>query len=79
MRKVSGVIEQAGLLAAVEQAADGIVITNADGTIQYVNRAFIGMTGYSSEEAVGTYWHILEIGYLPVEVLRTFGRPCVPG
>ena len=33
-------IERAGLVAAVEQAADAIVITGIDGTIQYVNPAF---------------------------------------
>jgi hypothetical protein len=31
MRREIGTIEQAGLVAAVEQAADGVVITNSDG------------------------------------------------
>lgn len=46
-------IAHAGLIAALEQAADGIVITDAAGTIQYVNPAFTTLTGYSREEAVG--------------------------
>jgi PAS domain S-box-containing protein len=33
----------------VEQAADGIVITDLEGRIQYVNSAFTAMTGYASE------------------------------
>ena len=45
--------EQMGLITAVEQAADGIVITDTDGNIQYVNPAFTKMTGYSREEAEG--------------------------
>ncbi|HUO29581.1 MAG TPA: PAS domain S-box protein [Bryobacteraceae bacterium] len=58
-------IERAGLIAAVEQAGDSIVITGADGRIQYVNPAFTAMTGYSSEEAVGQYPRILKSGRHP--------------
>src|ERR1039458_9278332 len=61
-------IEQAGLVAAVEQAADGIVITDTIGKIQYVNPAFTAMTGYSSEEAVGQYSRILKSGVHPVSL-----------
>ena len=46
-------IERAGLVAAVERAADGIVITDVTGTIRYVNPAFTALTGYAKEEAVG--------------------------
>jgi PAS domain S-box-containing protein len=53
-------IERAGLVAAVEQAGDGIVITGASGKIEYVNPAFTAMTGYASEEAVGQYPRILK-------------------
>jgi PAS domain S-box-containing protein len=58
----SGNIERAGLTAAVEQAADGIVITTIDGKIQYVNPAFTAMTGYTSEEAIGQNPSILKSG-----------------
>jgi PAS domain S-box-containing protein len=61
----SGMIERAGLLAAVEQAADGIVITDTGGTIQYVNPAFTGMTGYAIDEAVGQHTRILKSGRQP--------------
>jgi len=62
------IIERAGLVAAVEQAADGIVITAVTGQIQYVNPAFTVMTGYTSEEAVGQYPSILKSGRQPPEV-----------
>jgi PAS domain S-box-containing protein len=62
MCRASDTIERAGLVAAVEQAAHGIVITDTDGKIQYVNPAFTAMTGYSSEEAVGQDPRILKSG-----------------
>ena len=62
MCRESNDIERAGLVAAVEQAADGIVITDIDGKIRYVNPAFTMMTGYSGEEAVGQYTRILKSG-----------------
>lgn len=39
--------------AALQAAANGIVITDAKGTILWVNRAFSDLTGYSPEESVG--------------------------
>jgi len=62
VRRRSGGLEQAGLAAAVDQAADAIVITDADGKIQYVNPAFSLMTGYSREEAAGQYPRMLKSG-----------------
>jgi PAS domain S-box-containing protein len=41
------------LSRAVEQTADGVVITDRDGTIEYVNPAFEVITGYSRGEVVG--------------------------
>ena len=41
------------LAAAIEQAAEAIVITDTDARIQYVNPAFSRMTGYSAREAIG--------------------------
>ena len=58
----NGVIEHAGLVAAVEQAADAVLITDTAGKIQYVNPAFTTMTGYTSAEAVGQYPRILKSG-----------------
>lgn len=41
------------LSRVVEQTADSIVITNHEGTIEYVNPAFEATTGYSREEVLG--------------------------
>ena len=39
--------------AALNAAANAMVITDGDGTIVWVNRAFCAMTGYSAAEAIG--------------------------
>ncbi|HEV3331599.1 MAG TPA: PAS domain S-box protein [Bryobacteraceae bacterium] len=57
-----GSIERAGLVAAVEQAADGVVITDTGGSIQYVNPAFTAMTGYTRDEVTGQNPRILKSG-----------------
>lgn len=41
------------LRTAVEQAAQGIIITDRKGTIQYVNQASTAMTGYTAAELLG--------------------------
>jgi diguanylate cyclase (GGDEF)-like protein/PAS domain S-box-containing protein len=41
------------LSRAVEQSPASIVITNTDGTIEYVNPRFTLVTGYTSEEVLG--------------------------
>jgi len=55
-------IEHASLAAAVEHAADGIVIADIGGTIQYVNPSFTAMTGYTKEDAVGQKPSFLKSG-----------------
>ena len=59
---VSGIIGMEGLVTAVEQSADSVVITDTDGRIQYVNPAFTKMTGYSSTEALGENPRVLKSG-----------------
>lgn len=50
------------LLAAMESAANGIIITDTDGIIQWVNPAFTRLTGYTYEESVGNDLKILNSG-----------------
>ncbi len=45
-----------------ENAAEGVLITNPDGTIVSVNRAFTEFTGYSPEEALGKTPSLLKSG-----------------
>jgi PAS domain S-box-containing protein len=46
--------------AALEAAANAIVITDASGTILWVNRAFADLTGYGPEESIGQNSRILK-------------------
>ena len=62
MRSLAGAFEHASLVAAVEQAADGVVITDVNGNIQYVNPAFTSMTGYGKEEVLGQSPRVLKSG-----------------
>ncbi len=48
---------------AVENSPVSIVITDANGTIEYINPVFTQVTGYSFEEATGKNPRILKSGY----------------
>lgn len=50
------------LAHAVEQTSNGVIITDPDGTIEYVNPAFERLSGWSSKEAVGLNPRILKSG-----------------
>ncbi len=58
------------LIAAVEQAFESFVITDASGTILYVNPAFLRNTGYSREEILGQNPRILKSGKQDPEFYR---------
>jgi len=61
--------ERARLLSqAVEQAGDSIIITDREGTIEFVNRAFTHITGFTPEDVIGKMPSILKSG----EQDRTF-------
>ncbi len=55
-------VERERLLAAIEQVAEAIMITDPDGAIRYANPAFEKVTGYPREEALGRTPRILKSG-----------------
>jgi len=50
------------LSSAVEQTADAVTITDAEGNIVYVNAAFSEITGFSKQEAIGHSCSMLKSG-----------------
>ncbi|HYW84239.1 MAG TPA: PAS domain S-box protein, partial [Spirochaetia bacterium] len=54
--------ERDRLMRAIEQAGDIVIITDPEGTIQYVNPAFESVTGYSRQEAIGSNPRMLKSG-----------------
>jgi PAS domain S-box-containing protein len=54
--------ERVRLATAVEQAAESIVITDANANIQYVNPGFERISGYTKQEAIGQNPRVLKSG-----------------
>jgi|GEM_PF-1787781 len=50
------------LNTALDQSSSIVVITDINGSIEYVNKAFTALTGYSAEEAIGKNPRILKSG-----------------
>nr|WP_243855626.1 EAL domain-containing protein [Aquabacterium sp. A08] len=55
------------LSQATEQSPAGVIITNLQGQIEYVNRAFERLTGYTSAEALGRNPNLLQSGKTPAD------------
>lgn len=54
------------LSSAVEQSDSAVLITDSRAKIEYVNRKFTDITGYSAEEVIGKNARILQSGKTPV-------------
>ena len=66
--------ELRNLKTAIQYAAEGVVITDGQGTIQYCNSAFEKMTGYTAAELVGNTPRILRSGqHEPAFYTRLWG------
>ncbi|MBL74235.1 GGDEF domain-containing phosphodiesterase [Idiomarina baltica] len=58
------------LETAVDQSNECIIITNAEGEIEYVNKAFEWITGYQRSELIGNNPRILKSGLTAQSVYR---------
>jgi PAS domain S-box-containing protein len=63
--------ERATLVAAIEQAAEEILITDTEGNIHYCNPAFERVTGYSRNEVIGRNPRFLKSGRHDGDYYRT--------
>jgi len=55
-------LERRMLSQAIEQAGESVIITNKQGSIEYVNPSFTKITGYSAEEVLGKNPRVLKSG-----------------
>ena len=67
------------LSTAVEQSPAVVLITDAHGTIEYVNPMFTELTGYSIEEAKGRNPRILQSGLTPKSVYDELWKTFLSG
>lgn len=68
-----------GFREAVEQAGHVIMITDTDGTVEYVNPAFEAVTGYSEAEVLGECPSLLNSGEQDEEFYRDFWETITSG
>jgi len=67
------------LSQSVEQSPVTIVITDKEGTIEYVNPAFTEITGYSFEEAIGNNPRVLKSDHNPVSLYEELWETILSG
>jgi two-component system cell cycle sensor histidine kinase/response regulator CckA len=67
------------LLRAVEQSADGVMVTTRQGIIEYVNPAFETLSGYNCEEICGETPRILKSGEQGPEFYREMWNTVLAG
>ncbi len=71
--------ERERLMAAIEQSGEIIFITDPEGVIQYVNPAFVSVTGYGRDEVIGKSPRILKSGLQDEEFYRELWRTITSG
>jgi len=67
------------LSLAIEHSPASVVITDRNGTIEYVNPAFTKVTGYTSNEAIGQNPRVLKAGNQPAELYAELWRTIAGG
>lgn len=72
-------VERERLIAAIEQSDDSIVITDAKGAIEFVNPAFVRVSGYNRDEVIGANPRILKSGEQDDETYRQLWQTLLSG
>ena len=67
------------LSRAVEQSPATVVITDAEGTMEYVNPKFMELTGYTAAEAIGQNPRILKSGRQPPKFYQELWKTITRG
>lgn len=77
-RKKAEIVMQK-LSSVVEKIGDIVIITDKNGTIEYVNPAFESNTGYSKDEVIGNNPRILKSGKMGSEYYKKFWDTILAG
>lgn len=72
-------IELRKLTAAVEQSPVAVVITDSDAAIEYVNPAFLALTGYTQAEVIGENPRLLKSGEVESDTYREMWKTLTSG
>jgi two-component system cell cycle sensor histidine kinase/response regulator CckA len=72
-------LELLKLSGAIEASPTSVVITDREGTMEYVNPKFSELTGYSYEEAIGENPRVLKSGRTPPEIYESLWRTIKSG
>ena len=67
------------LFQALQQSPMSVIITDREGTIEYVNPEFAKVTGYTTEEAIGQNPRILKSGRMPPELYEELWQTITAG
>ena len=67
------------LFQALQQSPMSVIITDREGTIEYVNPEFTKVTGYTTEEAIGQNPRILKSGRMPPELYEELWQTITGG
>ncbi|NOY92566.1 MAG: PAS domain S-box protein, partial [Deltaproteobacteria bacterium] len=70
---------QQRLMTAMEQSAEGVVITDAGGNIQYANPAYVSLSGYARDELLGENPSMLRSGVQGEEFYREMWQELTAG
>ena len=71
--------EMRKMSSALEQTADSVIITDPRGYIEYVNQAFVRVTGYSREEAIGNTPRIIKSDRQKPDLYETLWKTILDG
>ncbi|MBN2213961.1 MAG: PAS domain S-box protein [Bacteroidales bacterium] len=67
------------LSLALDQSANTVVITDIDGKIEYVNKAFTKTTGYTSEEVINKNPRIIKSGKMNADFYKKLWKTILSG
>jgi diguanylate cyclase (GGDEF)-like protein/PAS domain S-box-containing protein len=67
------------LSQAIEQSPVSVVMTDTDGNIEYINKAFIKATGYEASEVLGLNPRILKSKHTPPSLFRDLWKAITTG